>query len=177
VLAILGLYVFGNARINFCYHRSHPSRTRFARNGLNAGFAVLGVCCVQDTPARWVAVHRRIIQHADEQPDPHSPLVNFCWGHMGWVVIENDDLARLGITSATPRTFCATNSMPRSSANNWWIWVVFISWGVFFCGGVVAETLLGARRCRRCSSAPAFSSGACSCAGFGLAHHLVGSIP
>ncbi|MEI9804765.1 MAG: hypothetical protein WDN48_10345 [Pseudolabrys sp.] len=42
--------------------------------------AILGVCCVQDTPMRWVAIHRRHHEHADESPDPHSPLVNFLLG-------------------------------------------------------------------------------------------------
>ena len=36
-------------------------------------------------------------QHSDEQDDPHSPLVSFFWGHMGWLLVENRDLNRLGI--------------------------------------------------------------------------------
>jgi stearoyl-CoA desaturase (delta-9 desaturase) len=28
-------------------------------------------------------------QHSDHQPDPHSPLVNFLWGHMGWLFVHD----------------------------------------------------------------------------------------
>src|SRR5262245_30490129 len=94
VLAVLGLYVFGTLGINLCYHRLLAHRGLVVPKWLEHTFAILGVCCVQDTPARWVAVHRRHHQHADEQDDPHSPLVNFFWGHMGWVLVENRDLKR-----------------------------------------------------------------------------------
>ena len=143
VLAILGLYVFGMLGINLCYHRLLTHRGLVCPKWLERGFALLGVCCVQDTPARWVAVHRRHHQHADEQPDPHSPLVSFLWGHMGWVVIENDDLARLGIYERYAKDILRDKFYAALERNNWWIWVVFISWGVFFCGGFVSETLLG----------------------------------
>jgi stearoyl-CoA desaturase (delta-9 desaturase) len=32
---------------------------------------------MQDTPARWAAVHRRHHEHADDQDDPHSPLLAY----------------------------------------------------------------------------------------------------
>jgi stearoyl-CoA desaturase (delta-9 desaturase) len=28
-------------------------------------------------------------QHSDDESDPHSPLVNLLWGHVGWVVVKN----------------------------------------------------------------------------------------
>jgi stearoyl-CoA desaturase (delta-9 desaturase) len=42
-----------------------------------------------------VAVHRKHHQYSDERPDPHSPLVNFFWGHMGWLVTENNEYGTL----------------------------------------------------------------------------------
>ena len=30
----------------------------------------------------------------DERPDPHSPLVNLFWSHMGWLFLQNTDLGR-----------------------------------------------------------------------------------
>src|SRR4051812_44219525 len=97
VLALLGLYVFGPLGINLCFHRLLTHRGFTLPRPLEHFFAVLGVCCVQDSPARWVAVHRRHHEHADERQDPHSPLVNFFWGHMGWVLIENDEMKRLSV--------------------------------------------------------------------------------
>ena len=47
--------------------------------------------------ARWVAIHRRHHQFADEQPDPHSPLASFFWAHIGWILVQQPELSRLGI--------------------------------------------------------------------------------
>src|SRR5262249_23628040 len=77
VLAFAGLYVFGTLGINLCYHRLLTHRGLVVPRPLEYAFAILGVCCAQDSPARWVAVHRRHHEHADDRPDPHSPLVNF----------------------------------------------------------------------------------------------------
>src|SRR6201993_4731686 len=84
VLAFAGVYVFGTLGINLCYHRLLTHRGLGCPKWLEHALSVLGACCVQDTPARWVAIHRRHHHHADEQPDPHSPLVNFFWSHLGW---------------------------------------------------------------------------------------------
>ena len=54
---------------------------------------------MQDTPARWVAVHRLHHVHSDERDDPHSPLAGFFWGHMGWMFLKNENLNRLEIYS------------------------------------------------------------------------------
>jgi hypothetical protein len=80
-LAFFGLYIFGTLGISLCFHRLLTHRGVVCPKWLEHTLAVLGVCCLQDTPARWVAIHRRHHQHADEQPDPHSPLVHFLWAH------------------------------------------------------------------------------------------------
>ena len=92
VLLFVGHHVFGLLGINLCYHRLLTHRGLSLPKWLEHTFAVLGVCCLQDSPARWVAVHRKHHQHSDEQPDPHSPLVAALWGHMGWLMIENREL-------------------------------------------------------------------------------------
>jgi len=40
---------------------------------------------------RWVAIHRKHHQFSDERPDPHSPLVDFFWGHMGWLFVQSHE--------------------------------------------------------------------------------------
>jgi fatty-acid desaturase len=42
---------------------------------LEHDFALLGVCCLQGSPSRWVATHRRHHEYADDDPDPHSPIL------------------------------------------------------------------------------------------------------
>jgi fatty-acid desaturase len=56
---------------------------------LERTFATFGVLSLEDTPARWVAIHRMHHKHSDERDDPHSPLVNFLWSHVGWLLIEH----------------------------------------------------------------------------------------
>jgi stearoyl-CoA desaturase (delta-9 desaturase) len=142
VLATLGLYVFGTLGINLCYHRLLAHRGFAVPRWLEHIFAILGVCCLQDTPARWVAVHRRHHQHADEQDDPHSPLVNFFWGHMGWLMVENRDLLRLGIYDRYSRDILQDRFYVSLERNNW-LWVILLSWLVFFAGGFAAALAVG----------------------------------
>src|SRR4249919_4293703 len=109
ILAILGLYVFGTLGINLCYHRLLTHRGLVCPKLLEHSFAILGLCCLQDTPARWVAAHRRHHQFADEQPDPHSPRVSF------FGVISAGSWSKTTISnpwaraSTTRKTFAATN--------------------------------------------------------------------
>ena len=141
VLAVLGLYVFGTLGINLCYHRLLTHRGLSCPRWLERTLAILGVCCLQGTPAKWVAILRRHHQHADEQDDPHSPLVNFFWGHVGWMLVENDDLQGLRMFERYSRDIlrdCFLRSLERYHG-----WVVLASWLVFYLGGFVAELLMG----------------------------------
>ena len=143
ILAIVGDYVFGVLGINLCYHRLLAHRGFRCSKWFEHTLAILGFCCLQDTPARWVAVHRRHHQHADEQPDPHSPLVNFLWGHMGWIIVENRELDRLGIYERYARDILRDPFYKRLERNLWQLWIILISWAVFFLGGLGASLLLG----------------------------------
>jgi stearoyl-CoA desaturase (delta-9 desaturase) len=97
LVGVLGITVFGTLGINLGYHRLLTHRGLSCPRWFEHALVVLGLCSMQDTPARWVAVHRRHHEHADLQPDPHSPLVSFLWGHVGWMLLQNAELRRLGI--------------------------------------------------------------------------------
>jgi fatty-acid desaturase len=90
-LAILGHFTFGLLGITVGYHRLLTHRGFACPKWFEHTLAIMGICNLQDSPARWVAVHRLHHMHSDEQPDPHSPLVNFLWGHVGWLVVVNRD--------------------------------------------------------------------------------------
>ncbi|WP_168564878.1 acyl-CoA desaturase [Crateriforma spongiae] len=92
VFAIAGHFVFGMLGITIGYHRLLTHRGFTCPKWLEHGLALLGICNLQDSPARWVAIHRMHHQHSDHQPDPHSPLASFLWGHVGWVVCRHKDL-------------------------------------------------------------------------------------
>ncbi len=94
VLAVMGHFTFGMFGITIGYHRLLTHRGFTCPKWFEHSLAILGMCNLQDSPARWVAIHRMHHQHSDHQPDPHSPLVNFLWGHVGWVVCRHRDLDR-----------------------------------------------------------------------------------
>lgn len=94
VLAVLGHFTFGMLGITVGYHRLLTHRGFTCPLWLEHTFALLGMCNLQDSPARWVAIHRLHHQHSDHQPDPHTPLANFLWAHVGWVVCRHRDLDR-----------------------------------------------------------------------------------
>ena len=59
ILAFLGLQFFGTLGIGLCYHRMLTHRSFVCPKWLEHTFAIIGLCCLQDTPARWVAIHRQ----------------------------------------------------------------------------------------------------------------------
>jgi fatty-acid desaturase len=143
VLGIAGSYVFGGLGITLCYHRLLTHRGFVCPKWLEYSFAILGVCAMQDTPARWVAVHRRHHEHADQREDPHSPLVGFFWGHVGWMLVENADLVRLSIYDRYAKDILRDRFYRRLERTYLYPTIVITSWVVFFIGGFVTGMLNG----------------------------------
>jgi stearoyl-CoA desaturase (delta-9 desaturase) len=144
VLAIGGVYVFGGLGINLCYHRLLTHRGLVCPKWLEYSFAILGVCSMQDTPARWVAVHRRHHEHSDRQDDPHTPLAGFLWGHIGWMLVENRDLVRLGIYDRYAKDILRDPFYRRLERTLLYPVIMVSSWAVFFLAGLSADLLSGA---------------------------------
>jgi stearoyl-CoA desaturase (delta-9 desaturase) len=84
-VVLLGNVVFGSIGINLAYHRLLTHRSLEVPKWLEKVFVVCGVCSLEGPPVKWVAVHRMHHQTSDEPEDPHSPLGDFYWGHMGWI--------------------------------------------------------------------------------------------
>jgi stearoyl-CoA desaturase (delta-9 desaturase) len=78
--------LFDGLGVSIGYHRLLTHRGFECPKWLEHCIAICGICTLQDSPARWVAIHRMHHQHSDHQPDPHSPWVNFLWGHVGWLL-------------------------------------------------------------------------------------------
>lgn len=92
VALVVGTYLYGGLGINIAYHRLLAHRSFACPLWLEHGFTLVALCCMQDAPASWVATHRLHHNEADENPDPHSPLVSFLWSHIGWLMFENRDV-------------------------------------------------------------------------------------
>ena len=88
-LGIAGHFVFGMLGIAIGYHRLLTHRGFKCPKWFEHTLAVFGVCNLQDSPARWVAIHRMHHQYSDKQADPHTPRAGFWWAHVGWVVYQN----------------------------------------------------------------------------------------
>lgn len=75
--------------ITLVYHRLLAHRSLKMPKWFERTMVLFAQCSLQDTPAKWVAIHRLHHLHPDEQPDPHSPLVSFFWSHVGWILYYN----------------------------------------------------------------------------------------
>lgn len=93
LLLPVGNYVFTSLGIGAGYHRLLTHQGFSCPKWLEYTLATLGVCSLQDSPARWVLVHRVHHQHSDHQPDPHTPKVSGWWAHLGWMFVDNRELS------------------------------------------------------------------------------------
>ncbi len=140
-LAILGATFFGVVGINLCYHRLLSHRSFQCPKWLEYAFAIVAVCCLEDTPARWVAVHRKHHHRADDEPDPHSPLASLLWAYVGWLLIENTDLSRIALYDRYARDIIRDRFyvfVERAI-----VWILLLSWIVYFAAGFAAGLVAG----------------------------------
>ena len=141
VLVIVGHYVFAMLGINIGYHRLLTHRGFECPKWFEHVLAVLGVCNVQDSPVRWVAAHRMHHQHADDEGDPHSPLVSFLWAHMAWLVVRNGEIFRQPMSEKFAKDLLRDPFYV--ALDHYQYFVILASWVIFFAGGFFAELLLG----------------------------------
>lgn len=132
VLMLLGTYVFGTLGINVFYHRFLTHKGFQCPKWLEYTLAILAVCSFQDTPARWVAIHRRHHEHADDEPDPHTPLRSFLWAHVGWILVKSPDLSPYEIFSRYAKDILRDPFYRRLEKRIIYIGVIYASWLVFF---------------------------------------------
>jgi stearoyl-CoA desaturase (delta-9 desaturase) len=137
-LALLGLYLYGTLGINLAYHRILTHRGLVVPKWLERIFATLGVCCLEYTPARWIAVHRMHHQYSDEQRDPHSPLVTPQWGHMGWLAVENRDTASVAMYERYARDILKDPYYFALERKLRFLWINLAQWVIYFVGGCAA---------------------------------------
>lgn len=134
-LVLIGMYAFGTLGINLCYHRLLTHQGFVVPKWLERTLATLGVLCVQDTPAKWVAIHRLHHQYSDDQPDPHSPLVTMFWGHMGWLLVENRQISNINHYEKYARDVLKDPYYFALERNLLWVWINLLSWVLFFLAG------------------------------------------
>jgi fatty-acid desaturase len=132
ILAAVGIYVFGTLGINIGFHRLLTHRSFSCPRWLIRTLALLGTCCVMESPPYWVAVHRRHHQFADEEWDPHSPLSSFFWAHFGWYMIKIDPNDRSELLQRYAQDVLRDPLLRFLDSNLNWLIVIASSWVAFF---------------------------------------------
>lgn len=141
---VIGTYVLGGLGINLCYHRLLAHRSLVVPKWLERFFAFLALWSLEDTPGRWVAIHRVHHNHSDEEKDPHSPLVAFIWGHFGWLMIRNKDINSIGMYQKYARDILEDPFYMQLERRPY-LWVlIYLSQAPFFFGvGALTGWLYG----------------------------------
>jgi stearoyl-CoA desaturase (delta-9 desaturase) len=97
--------------------------------------ALMGVCCLQSSPARWVAIHRIHHKDSDRRPDPHSPKVGFFWSHVGWLLYEHREHRHVVYFERYVRDLLCDPFYFRLERNNLWLWVYLAHAAIYFLVG------------------------------------------
>ncbi len=142
VLVFVGNYVFGGLGINIGYHRLLSHHSFRCPRWLERTFAVLGVCCLQDSPTRWVAIHRLHHQHTDKRSDPHSPLVSFAWSWMGWLVFKNRNLRKKSTLAKYTKDLAQDPFYEWLHCHRMWLYIYGLHAALFLGAGCLAGWLM-----------------------------------
>ncbi len=121
----IGNYIFTSMGIGAGYHRLLTHRGFKCPKWFEYTLAMLGVCSFQDSPARWVLVHRLHHQHSDHQPDPHTPKVSAWWSHMGWLFVDNRELSTATAYDRYARDLIRDPMYMWLQKGLNWVWVYF----------------------------------------------------
>lgn len=146
VLAFLGSYVFGCIGMNVGYHRLITHRGFTCPRWLECTLAVLGACCLEESPIVWSAWHRLHHHASDKARDPHSPLKSFLWGHIGWLFIESENATAGPLKSRYAPDLQRDPFMAWLERRDNWIKVALASWLLYFAAGYATGLLQGASR-------------------------------
>ncbi len=91
VVGIVMYFVAGMLGVTICYHRLLTHRSFKTYKSIEYFLTFCACQALQSGPIQWVALHRIHHKESDEEPDPHSPLVNFLWAHAGWLFVNLPD--------------------------------------------------------------------------------------
>ncbi len=135
IAMVIGVFVFGQS-INLCYHRVLAHKSAKLPKWLEHFFVVIALCCMEDTPARWVSTHRRHHNDSDQPTDPHSPLVTFLWGHCGWLMLLNRDTNDLDTYKKFAPDILRDPFYLKLAKSFMWVWLYVLHAALYFIAGL-----------------------------------------
>lgn len=134
IALFVGVHIFGQG-INLCYHRQLTHHSFETPRWLERFFSMIAMCCLEGPPGRWVATHRFHHNHSDAQDDPHSPLVAFFWGHIGWLLLRNSTTQNVGMFRKYAKDILSDEFYRRHEKGyGWLIYYVAHAAGIFGLG-------------------------------------------
>src|SRR6185503_8373163 len=80
---------------------------------------------------------------ADEDEDPHSPLVSFFWAHMGWLLVHPPEMARLALIARYAPDIMRDPYYAWLERPLQWVWFALAVWALMFATAFGAVTLTG----------------------------------
>ena len=135
ILFLAGPFVFGILGVNLCFHRLLTHRGLVCPRWLERTLALLGTCSLQFGPAHWVAVHRKHHHYADEDEDPHSPLVSFFWAHVGWLLVRTEGMNRNMMIERYAKDIMRDPFYEWLERRHNWMKVGLASWIAYYAAG------------------------------------------
>lgn len=143
ILLIVGVPLTGILGMNLCYHRLLSHRSLVVPDWFERVLVLIAVCCLEGPPGKWIAMHRYHHRYSDQQPDPHTPLVNFLWAHVGWLVYRNPDLTNINMYQRYARDILSVPFYMKLEKSLTWVWVYLAHALMIFMIGVVAGAVIG----------------------------------
>ena len=140
-LCIAGVFLFGVVGINIFYHRYLTHKGFQCPKWLEHCMAVLAVCSFQDTPAQWVAVHRRHHQFSDEDSDPHTPFRSFLWAHVGWILVNIPELSRYELFARYVKDVLRDPFYKKLEQQRYYLGIIATHVLLFFVAGMITGWL------------------------------------
>ncbi|MCX5658229.1 MAG: fatty acid desaturase [Planctomycetota bacterium] len=141
LLFVLGVPLFGQG-INLCYHRLLAHRSFSVPPWFEHLLVILAICSLEDTPIRWVTTHRLHHVRSDEQRDPHSPLVSFFWGHVGWLLFLNRDTHSLTAFQTYARDLAGDRFYRRLESVPWLSLAIYVAHALLLAAAGAGMMLL-----------------------------------
>jgi fatty-acid desaturase len=143
ILVILGNFVFGMVGIGVFYHRFLTHKGFQCKKWLEYVMAILAICCFQETPARWVAAHRRHHEHSDDEFDPHTPVQGFLWAHIGWILVKSPEMSRYELYGRYVKDVLRDPFYRKLEDQRYYLGIIFVQFFLFFAAGAVIVFLNG----------------------------------
>lgn len=91
-LIFMSFYYACGLSITVGYHRLFSHRSHDASWPLVLFYSIFGAGAFQNSIIEWCSDHRNHHKSTDTEDDPYSASRGFWYSHMGWILIEEDNL-------------------------------------------------------------------------------------